>query len=116
VPWREDRRPLEGLLQGAYAHIAIVDFWRVRHTQLAGSAREAAQVEFARWRTGTAEAVEQLLKSGSLTESGRGFAEGMSRTLEAWQDERVEWSALRAAQRAADEHRAAFDAGIRNPR
>jgi HEXXH motif-containing protein len=59
-------------LQGAYAHIAVVDFWR-------GKAKE----QFARWHAHTSEAVEQLLKSGSLTSRGRDFAEAMGQSLEA---------------------------------
>ncbi|MGH3210527.1 MAG: FxsB family cyclophane-forming radical SAM/SPASM peptide maturase, partial [Trebonia sp.] len=30
APWRKDPRPLEGLLQGTYAHLAVSEFWRVR--------------------------------------------------------------------------------------
>ena len=107
APWREDPRPLEGLLQGAYAHLAVVDYWRVRRHHVAGGGRAAAEVQFARWRMDTVEAVEQLEKSGSLTALGQRFAEAMGSTLEGWQGEHVEAAALDAARRAADEHRAA---------
>src|SRR5262249_52474723 len=36
APWRDDPRPLEGLLQGTYAHIAVTDFWRARRNAAAG--------------------------------------------------------------------------------
>jgi uncharacterized protein len=116
APWRPDPRPLEGLLQGTYAHIAVVDFWRVRREQVTGADREAAQMQFARWRMDTVEAVELLLKSGSLTALGRQLTEAMGRTLDGWQAERVDPSALNAARRNADEHRAAYEGRLGAPR
>lgn len=108
APWRPDPRPLEGLLQGTYAHVAVVEFWRVRRTQLSGEARTAAEAQFARWRMHTVEAVEQLLKSGSLTPLGERLAEGMGRTLDGWLAEPVAPAALAEARRAAQRHLAGF--------
>jgi uncharacterized protein len=116
APWRSDPRPLEGLLQGVYAHIAVVDFWRVRRTQLTGAERDAAQLQFARWRLHTADGVDQLLKAGSLTELGRRLTEAMEHTLEPWLREEVDPDALREAHRIAAEQRAQFDARIRGRR
>ena len=28
VPWRDDPRPVEGVLHGVYAHLAVADVWR----------------------------------------------------------------------------------------
>ena len=109
APWRGDPRPLEGLLQGTYAHLAVADFWRVRRTLLAGPEREAAEARFARWRMHAVEAVGQLLKSGSLTPLGERLAEAMGRTLDPWLAEPVGRAALAAAHRDAQEHRARFD-------
>lgn len=113
APWRPDPRPLEGLLQGTYAHIAVVDFWRVRRTQLSGPAREAADFEFARWRMHTEEAIHQLSESTSLTPLGRVFVGTMSQTADSWRAEHVDPSILRAARTRADQHRADF--AQRNP-
>ena len=33
VPWRPDGRPIEGLLHGTYAHLAIAELWRSRARQ-----------------------------------------------------------------------------------
>ena len=30
APWGEGKRPIEGLLQGTYAHLAVTDYWRQR--------------------------------------------------------------------------------------
>ena len=77
APWRDDPRPLEGLLQGTYAHIAVTDFWRVRRRATAGREAETAEARFAHWRIQTADAIETLAASGSLTPLGELFIEGM---------------------------------------
>ncbi|MDN3359123.1 FxsB family cyclophane-forming radical SAM/SPASM peptide maturase [Actinomadura sp. DC4] len=85
APWREDPRPLEGLLQGAYAHVAVVDYWRARRLLPTGA--EAAGARFARWRADTAGAIRTLQDSGALTELGERFVAGMSATVTPWLDE-----------------------------
>lgn len=42
APWRDDPRPLEGLLQGTYAHLAVTDFWHARHEVVAGAEADPA--------------------------------------------------------------------------
>lgn len=74
APWREDPRPLEGLFQGTYAHIAVTEFWRSRGNR----------TQFTRWRDHTAAAIETLRGSGSLTPLGERFADGMRGTVEPW--------------------------------
>jgi len=82
APWREDKRPLEGLLQGTYAHIAVTDFWRARRGA-AGPAAEAAELRFAQWRAHTAGAIETLAASGSLTLLGEQFIDSMRTSIAA---------------------------------
>jgi uncharacterized protein len=81
APWRDDPRPLEGLLQGTYAHIAVTDFWRARRSSAAGPAVEAAEARFAHWRGQTADAIESLAASGSLTPLGEQFIDGMRQSI-----------------------------------
>ncbi|GAA5044329.1 uncharacterized protein HNP84_004603 [Thermocatellispora tengchongensis] len=89
APWREDPRPLEGLLQGTYAHIAVSDFWRVRRHAVEGEARQEAQENFTRWWSHTAAAVETLTGSGKMTPLGMRFVSAMRETLAPWGDERA---------------------------
>ncbi|MFI6685076.1 FxsB family cyclophane-forming radical SAM/SPASM peptide maturase [Streptomyces sp. NPDC050485] len=111
APWREDPRPIGGLLQGTYAHIAVTDFWRVRRGSAPGAnERGAAEAQFARWRQQTAEAVEELLGSGSLTDLGQRFVGGMGETVRGWLGEPVSGAALRAAADSAHRHRAEWKA------
>jgi uncharacterized protein len=108
APWRPDPRPLEALLQGTYAHIAVTDFWRVRRHYLSGPEAETAAAEFALWRMHTAEAIETLAASGSLTPIGVRFAEGMRGTVTSWLDEPVPVAAAGAARKRAEETRRAW--------
>jgi uncharacterized protein len=89
APWRDDPRPLEGLLQGTYAHIAVTDFWRARRSAATGPAAEAAGARFAHWRAQTADAIENLAASGSLTPLGEEFIDGMRASISPMLDEMV---------------------------
>jgi uncharacterized protein len=89
VAWREDPRPLEGVLQGTYAHVAVTDFWRVHRHTAEGPAARAAHAQFARWRAATADAIETLAGCGSLTATGQAFVEGMRGSLTPWLSEPV---------------------------
>jgi HEXXH motif-containing protein len=106
APWRDDPRPINGLLQGAYAYLGVSGFWRrQRHHEHVDDAVDA-HAEFARWREASWQVVQTLLLSGRLTEAGETFVAGMARTLRAWQDERVPAASLTAARQAADHHQA----------
>ncbi len=113
APWRPDPRPLEGLLQGTYAHLAVTEYWRSRLRDLRQDGRTAgaadhAELEFTRWRAHTADAVETLAGSGSLTPLGQRFADGMRATVAPWLDEPVARHAVVAARDAAEATRTAW--------
>ncbi|MFE9969034.1 FxsB family cyclophane-forming radical SAM/SPASM peptide maturase [Streptomyces sp. NPDC005525] len=113
APWRDDARPLDGLLQGTYAHIAVTDFWRARRLSTQGQAARTAEARFARWREQTVSAVQEVAGSGLLTPLGDRFVAGMARTVEKWSAESVSAAALAEARSAAERHRADWKA--RNP-
>ncbi|MFD4372126.1 HEXXH motif domain-containing protein [Streptomyces sp. NPDC058486] len=106
APWRDDPRPLSGLLQGAYAFLGITDF-RSRHLDRVPRAERAvAEFEFALSRRQTREAVRTLAADPALTELGRRFVAGMSARLDAWEsDPRVRPELDRWAALAATDHR-----------
>jgi uncharacterized protein len=81
APWRDDPRPLEGLLQGTYAHLAVTDFWRARQEVTVGSEAEAAGQRFAYWRDHTRDAISTLTRSGSLTPLGERFVSEMGQSV-----------------------------------
>ncbi len=87
VGWRTDPRPVEAVLQGAYAHVAVTEVWRARrHTS---SSPRRAEFEYAYWRAQTTAAVDALLASDELTGHGLTFGQGLARTLAGWADEPV---------------------------
>jgi HEXXH motif-containing protein len=111
APWRDDPRPLSGLLQGAYAFLGVSGFWRRQRQVAHGGVRVRADTEFARWSQGTARAVQTLHASGQLTPAGLDFIDGMAKTLDTWRDERVLPEAEAIAREQAARHLADWQAG-----
>ncbi|MGW0432964.1 HEXXH motif domain-containing protein [Micromonospora sp. NPDC003197] len=110
APWRTDRRPLAGLLQGLYAHLGVAAFWRrqARHESDADHVLRA-QVEYARWREACREVADLLLTTGRLSRIGRHLVQGARRTLAEWQGERLPARVVAIAQRWTEEHQARYD-------
>ncbi|MEH0827870.1 MULTISPECIES: FxsB family cyclophane-forming radical SAM/SPASM peptide maturase [unclassified Micromonospora] len=77
VPWRADPRPVEGVLHGTYAHLAVADVWRRRPGGVAAAA-------YRRYRDWTDGALGALLDLGALTAAGERFAQRMRGTLDSW--------------------------------
>ncbi len=102
APWREDPRPIAGLLQGAYAFLGVAAFWRVQR-ELAADA--GAHAEYVRWRASVTEVVHTLQACGRLTAAGEIFVGGMARTLKSWSGDEIPAEVARLAQSAADAHR-----------
>jgi uncharacterized protein len=104
APWRDDPRPLDGLLQGAYAYIGVCEFWRRERTLACGPMLDRANQQFALWRMGTESAVATIQASGHLTPRGEAFLARMARTVSSWQDDSVPATARQYARGAAQRH------------
>ncbi len=107
APWRDDPRPLGGLLHGAYAFLGVTDFWRVRRRH-EETLNGYAQFEFARWRERVSRVIDVLAGSGRLTEVGEALVHGMRETVQSWWTETVPAAATDLARHAADDHRIAW--------
>jgi hypothetical protein len=105
APWRDDPRPLAGLLQGIYAHIGVTAFWCHRRRS-AGSL--LADVEFARWRAQVARALAEVRSSPLLTPAGHAFVAAMTTSTLAFKDEAVPERAERIAAESSLAHRVAW--------
>jgi uncharacterized protein len=71
VPWRDDPRPVEGVLHGCYAFLALA--------HLSGAQRAAGRARYLRYRSWVADAANGLLSAdGALTEPGRRFVTGVA--------------------------------------
>ena len=106
APWRDDPRPLSGLLQGVYAFQGVTDFWRLRRRSAeSAQLRDLAEFEFALWRERTWHASQVLRADTSLTNVGRRFTEVMANTMRTWRSEQVRPQIASAARIATDDHR-----------
>jgi uncharacterized protein len=104
APWRRDPRPLDGLLQGAYAYIGVCEFWRRERALASGAMLGRANQAFALSRMGAGRAVATIQASGRLTTHGESFLEGMAKTVSSWQDDVVPEAARQYARDAAQRH------------
>jgi uncharacterized protein len=81
VAWRPEPRPIEGALQGVYAHLAVADIWRAR----AHSTADAhALAEYRRYREWTVAGIEAIERTGSLTPRGERFLALIDDTIHGW--------------------------------
>jgi uncharacterized protein len=80
VPWQAERGPIESLLRGAYANLAVIEFWRARAELGEPDAAEARQ-RYERHRADAADAISTLTDSGSLSPLGVRFVEGMGAAI-----------------------------------
>jgi HEXXH motif-containing protein len=78
APWRPDPRPFDGLLQGAYSHLALADFFQRRALTVAHPAdRESAWAVHARCREQVGAALPALVGCPDLTVPGRRLVDEM---------------------------------------
>ncbi|MEV7230715.1 MULTISPECIES: HEXXH motif domain-containing protein [Polymorphospora] len=104
VPWRDDPRPLAGVLQGAYAFVGITQFWQVHRHHAPPQERAAADFEFALWRRQTLGVLRMITTSGRLTGHGQQFVDTLHTELKAGQDDPLPPAALDAAHAVALDH------------
>lgn len=104
APWRDDPRPLGGLVHGAYAFSGVAHYWRTRGTEgLAG-------FEFALWASAVRSVLESLHDHPALTPLGRALLEALAEQTAHWHEEPVGARELRLAHLAAVHHHATWRA------
>ncbi|WP_422770325.1 HEXXH motif domain-containing protein [Plantactinospora sp. WMMC1484] len=105
APWRDDPRPLSGLLQGVYAFVGITRFWRARRLNCFGTERQIADLEYAYARAQVREALVGARQCGGLTPWGERLLLGLINRIEPWLGEPLPARAVRAAELVAADHR-----------
>ncbi|QGV79491.1 HEXXH motif domain-containing protein [Streptomyces ficellus] len=109
APWRDDPRPLGGMLQGAYAFTAVARFWQAYAARYPRAADTAvARFDGALWATQLAYAVPGPAADPALDATGRSALQdllGAVRRLGAGTGDRPE---ERLAHRMARDHRATW--------
>ncbi|MFF7244788.1 AAC(3) family N-acetyltransferase [Embleya sp. NPDC008237] len=78
VGWRPDRRPLEAVLQGTYAHLALTGLWGHYRHLVPPVARTRAERRFVRYRDQVDAALAVLGDCRQLTALGRRFVDHMA--------------------------------------
>jgi uncharacterized protein len=102
--WRDDPRPASGLLQGVYAHLGLLRFWRQELRTPGGAIRSTAQREFARWLPATSQAATTLQSSPCLTPEGELFTAVMRTGLREMEDDPISGEAKALADASAQQH------------
>lgn len=105
TPWRDDPRPINGVLHGVYAFFGVTEFWRALAASGVERTTRRAAFEFARWRVGTWRVLQTVRNDPVLTKAGRRLVDRIAERLEPWQDEPLPTDiASLAATVAADHH------------
>ncbi|MEU5998694.1 HEXXH motif domain-containing protein [Streptomyces sp. NPDC047197] len=110
APWRDDPRPLSGLLQGIYAFAGVARFWCVHRHAADAAQAPMAHFEFALWRAQVSSTVELVHRHEHLTALGRRLLGALRGRCLQWMAEPVPPPELALAQEAADDHRARWRA------
>jgi len=85
VPWRPDPRPVDAVLNGTYAYLAVGELWRSRARERPGS---HAYGRFRECQSHVERGIAILLNSGALTSGGVSFVDGMDSAMRSWAGER----------------------------
>ncbi|MFJ9780632.1 HEXXH motif domain-containing protein [Amycolatopsis sp. NPDC101161] len=106
APWREDPRPLGGVVHGIYAFFGVTWCWKV--FLAAAPDDRLAAFEFAHWRGQTWRTLQAIRDDPALNEVGRRFLDGIAERLRPWQDEPVQAEAARWADILTTDHYAGW--------
>lgn len=106
APWRDDPRPIGGVVHGIYAFFAVTEFYRVLCRSR--PADELAAFEFAHWRNQVERTLETIREDDELTEAGRKFLGHVADRCEAWRHDKVSASAAHWSELATADHYAGW--------
>ncbi|MFJ8020487.1 HEXXH motif domain-containing protein [Streptomyces sp. NPDC096311] len=104
APWRDDPRPLGGLVHGAYAFSGVAHYWRTR------GAEGLAGFEHALWRSAVRGVLGTLREHPALTPLGHALVDSLDEQTTGWHAEPVGVREQRLAHLATVHHRATWRA------
>ncbi|NUT27075.1 MAG: hypothetical protein HOV84_14340 [Streptomyces sp.] len=110
APWRDDPRPLGGLLQGIYAFLGVTRFWRAHRHTADPEYAPLAHFEFALWRGQVWSTLNRVRGHERLTPLGRRVVECLAERCAPWMSDEVPPAELRLAEDAAHDHLARWRA------
>ncbi|WIX85277.1 HEXXH motif domain-containing protein [Amycolatopsis sp. DG1A-15b] len=106
APWRDDPRPLGGVIHGIYAFFAVTEFYRALSRDQPEDV--LAAFEFAHWRHQVGNTLDRIRGDAALTEAGRRFLARIADRLAPWQHDEVPEIAARWASLLAADHHAGW--------
>ncbi|SEL25797.1 HEXXH motif-containing protein [Streptacidiphilus jiangxiensis] len=125
--WRDDPRPLAGMLQGVYAFAGVADYWSwqaetsTNEDHGGGDYRALARFEAELWSQQVVRAARELLHAEGLTEPGRLMLGAVLRRIQSSvrtpgrRLQGTDQQAITAARICASDHQAAWFARHRQP-
>ncbi len=102
APWREDPRPLGGVVHGIYAFFGVTWCWKA--FSAAAPDDRLSAFEFAHWRGQIWRTLQAVRDDPALTDAGRRFLDGITERVRPWQDEPVPAEAARWASSLTIDH------------
>ena len=108
APWRDDPRPLTGLLHGIYAFTSTVEFWHTQRKHVPEDARQLADFSFVHRRMQVEAAIEGLVSAPDLTGFGVGLVDGAARRLSRCPLDDVPAETIERAKAMILDHRASW--------
>jgi len=103
-PWRNDPRPTLNVLQGSFAFLGVMSFWRRQCAARPVVGKRRAEIEFALQRHNVTDALTILSGSTEFTTTGRFFLRAMRAQVLARPGDQVSPAAEKIASEIASEH------------
>ncbi|MFJ4470005.1 HEXXH motif domain-containing protein [Streptomyces sp. NPDC089424] len=110
APWRDDPRPLGGILQGIYAFLGVAGFWRTHRHTADPAYVPLAHFEFALWRGQVWSVLNRVHAHPLLTPLGRYVLDCLRERCARWMTEEVPAAELALAEQVAADHLARWRA------
>jgi len=110
APWRDDPRPLDGVLHGIYAFTSVVEFWHDRRDQVPENRVADAGSTFVLRALQVRMAIEDVAASNHLNEQGTRFLNALSDRLAKCEVALTAADRTGAVARAIADHRALWQA------
>lgn len=101
-PWREDPRPLVGLIHGIYAGLGVANFWDIERAQ--ANSVELSEFESARVKKQIAIGLTTLAGCNRLTSAGAALLEAIKIVVGSWDSHSVQTRPMILADDLVSDH------------
>lgn len=106
APWRDDPRPLNGVLHGIYAFTSVVEFWRARRGLVSEGRAAKADYAFVLRALQVRMAIDDIASTAQLNHWGRIFLDKLSSRLAVCEDDLTEADRTGPVAKLVADHRA----------